>query len=104
MESSLPNSIEVAPPLFVPEGEDRFGSFKTLGISKIAVKVSKVESPDFCMAEITLEEKGGPAKHLHYDQDEWFYVLEGDFLIEAGSQQFHMKPGDSLFVRGGRPH
>ncbi len=104
MNSSLPTPAEKTPALLVAGGEDRFGIFKTLGISKIAVKVSKKESSDLFMVEITLQQKGGPAKHLHYAQDEWFYVIEGDFLIEAGAQRFRMKPGDSLFVERKVPH
>ncbi len=104
MNNSFLSPLEKTPALLVPGGEDRFGKFKTLGISTIAVKVSREESVDLLMVEITLEQKGGPAKHLHYAQDEWFYVIEGDFLIEAGDQRFRMKPGDSLFVKRKVPH
>ena len=92
------------PSLLVPVGEDRFGEFKVLGISSIAVKVSSSESSDVFMVEITLQQKGGPAKHLHFDQDEWFYALEGDLLIEAGDERFLLKPGDALFVKRTTPH
>ncbi len=104
MNGSLPTPAEKTPTLLIPAGEDRFGKFKTLGISTIAVKVSRAESSDLFMCEISLEHQGGPAKHLHYLQDEWFYVVEGDFLIEAGDQRFRMKPGDSLFVERRVPH
>jgi mannose-6-phosphate isomerase-like protein (cupin superfamily) len=104
MNSSVPTPAQNTPTLLIPAGEDRFGKFKTLGISLIAVKVSREESSDLFMVEITLDRKGGPAKHLHYSQDEWFYVVEGDFLIEAGDQRLRMKPGDSLFVRRKTPH
>ena len=36
------------------------------------------------MLENTFHAKGGPARHLHYDQDEWFYAVEGEFIIEVG--------------------
>lgn len=73
MNSPLLSSTDKASPLLVPVREDRNGQFKVLGISSIAVKVSKQESSDVFAVEITLQQKGGPAKHLHYDQDEWFY-------------------------------
>ncbi len=104
MDSTFSALTEKPALVLVPAAEDRFNHFKTLGISTIAVKVSKEESTDLFMVEITLERKGGPAKHLHYSQDEWFYVVEGDFLIEAGDQRLLMKPGDSLFVRRQTPH
>jgi len=104
MDSSLPTQAEKITPLFVPVGEDRFGAFRILGISSIAFKVSKQESSDVLAVEITLQQKGGPEKHLHYFQDEWFYALEGDLLIEAGDERYRMKPGDSLWVRRIVPH
>ncbi len=104
MNSTLPPLTEKTAPLFIPAGEDRFGQFKTLGISQIAFKVSRQESLDLLMLEITLQQKGGPAKHVHHQQDEWFYLIEGDLLLEAGDQRFRLKPGDSLFVKRDIPH
>lgn len=103
------NSPSLAPPekarsLFVPAGEDRFGQFKALGNNSIAVKVSKRESSELFAVEVTLQHKGGPAKHLHYDQDEWFYALEGDLLLEVGDERFRMKPGDAVFAPRMVPH
>ena len=46
----------------------------------------------------------GPPRHLHYDQDEWFYVVEGEFVIEVGQERFDMKPGDSLLAPRQAPH
>ena len=37
--------------------------------------------------------KGGPPRHL---QDEWFYVIEGEYLVEVGTQLHHLKAGDSV--------
>jgi quercetin dioxygenase-like cupin family protein len=91
-------------PLFVPAGEDRFGYFKTLGISSVAFKVTSQESKDLFVVEITLDKKGGPARHVHLFQDEWFYVLEGKFLLEVGEERFHLKPGDSAFGPKNVPH
>ena len=90
--------------LMVPAGEDQFGAFKTLGISQVAFKVSSRESKDIFMVEITLRKRGGPAKHLHYNQDEWWYIVESEFIIEAGDKRFHLKPGDSLWVPRKIPH
>jgi quercetin 2,3-dioxygenase len=54
--------------------------------------------------ENTFSEKGGPAKHLHYDQDEWFYVIKGEFLFEVGPEKFRLHPGDSLLAPRKVPH
>ena len=38
------------------------------------------------------------ARHLHYGQEEWFYILEGAFLFEVGAERFHLQPGESLLA------
>lgn len=48
--------------------------------------------------------KGGPPRHMHHDQDEWFYVLDGDFVMEVGDERHHLKRGDSLFAPRKIPH
>ena len=48
--------------------------------------------------------KGGPALHYHYNQDEWWYVLEGEFLIKVGDKVYEAKTGDSVFDSRGVPH
>jgi quercetin 2,3-dioxygenase len=48
--------------------------------------------------ENTFERMGGPARHSHHSQDEWFYALEGDFVIEVGTQRYNLGPGDSILA------
>jgi quercetin dioxygenase-like cupin family protein len=48
--------------------------------------------------------RGGPRRHLHYNQDEWFYVVEGDYLLEIGDERFRLGAGDSAFSPRGVPH
>jgi mannose-6-phosphate isomerase-like protein (cupin superfamily) len=85
-------------------GEDRFGESRGLGISAIDFKVVPQDSTGLLVLENTFHHKGGPARHLHYDQDEWFYALEGEFLFEVGPDRFRLKPGDSLFAPRRVPH
>ena len=85
-------------PLLIPAGEDRFGQHRGLGISSISFKVTPQDSQGTLIIENTFREKGGPARHLHYDQDEWFYALEGEFIFEVGQEHFKLKPGDSLLA------
>ncbi|MBI5030159.1 MAG: cupin domain-containing protein [Chloroflexi bacterium] len=35
---------------------------------------------------------------MHYEQDEWFYLIEGEFVFEVGEAKFRLKPGDSLLA------
>jgi quercetin dioxygenase-like cupin family protein len=91
-------------PLLVAAGADRFGEQRPLGISEITFKVVPRDSSDLLILENTFHARGGPARHLHYDQDEWFYALEGEFLIEVGQERFNLHPGDSLLAPRQVPH
>jgi len=46
----------------------------------------------------------GPGRHIHPDQDETFFFLEGSFDVEIGGTLHHMKPGDVGFVPRGTVH
>ncbi len=88
----------------VAAGADRFGEQRSLGISTLAFKVTPPNPGDLFVLENTFRQKGGPARHLHYDQEEWFYILEGEFLFEVGADRFQLHPGDSLLAPRQVPH
>ena len=84
--------------LRVAANEDQFGEHRGLGVSQITFKITPKDSNGIFIIENTFHQKGGPAKHLHYNQDEWFYALKGEFLLEVGNEQFRMMPGDSILA------
>ena len=92
------------PTHWVAAGEDRFGEHRGLGISVIDFKVVPQHSDGLLIIENTFHAQGGPARHLHYDQDEWFYVLESEFMIEIGDERTILQPGDSLLAPRKIPH
>lgn len=96
MTDTVPPSAGVPPTLLVAAGEDQFGEHRGLGVSTIAFKVVPNDDSGLFIIENTFHTKGGSAQHLHYDQDEWFYAVEGDFLIEVGQEQMRLRPDDSL--------
>ncbi len=46
----------------------------------------------------------GPPRHIHHDQDETFFFLEGEFDVEVDGQLYHMAPGDVAFIPRGATH
>jgi mannose-6-phosphate isomerase-like protein (cupin superfamily) len=56
------------------------------------------------VVELTHHEKGGPARHYHYEQEEWFYAAEGEYIIEIGHERFQLHKGDSAFSPRKVPH
>lgn len=88
----------------VAAGADRFGEHRGLGVSVIAFKVTPQDSSGLLILENTFHAKAGPARHLHYEQDEWFYAVEGEFIVEIGQERFRLLPGDSLLAPRRVPH
>ncbi len=105
MDNSLePQNSNHLPTLLVAAGEDRFRQHRGLGVSAISFKVTPQDSNGILIIENTFHEKGGPARHLHHNQDEWFYAVEGEFIFEIGQEKFRLKPGDSLLAPRKVPH
>ncbi len=65
---------------------------------------SKDTEGDLCIYNTRRQEKGGPAFHLHHSQDEWFYVIKGEFIVKVGDEKFSLKDGDSAFAPRKTPH
>jgi mannose-6-phosphate isomerase-like protein (cupin superfamily) len=60
----------------VAAGQDRFNKSQSIGASSTTFKVA---TPDTAGALFAMEQAntkpGGPPRHLHHDQDEFWYVL-----------------------------
>jgi mannose-6-phosphate isomerase-like protein (cupin superfamily) len=85
----------------VRAGTDRFRGNKreVFGSRIIDTKVSALDTDGgLCVTEIIDVQKGGPARHLHHEQDEWFYVLEGRYVIEVGEERYELGSGDSVLA------
>ena len=104
MNTALPNQVTNPPVRRVTAGTDRFGEERSLGVSTIDFKVTPQDGTDLLIIENTFHTKGGPARHLHYDQHEWFYVLEGQFIVEVGEERFRLDAGDALLAPRQIPH
>jgi mannose-6-phosphate isomerase-like protein (cupin superfamily) len=84
---------------------DRLGENLGVGIARVFFKVSTEDSHgSLLVVEMTHHTKGGPARHLHYEQDEWFYVVEGEYIFEIDGERLRLKPGDSVFGPRKVPH
>lgn len=46
----------------------------------------------------------GPARHIHHQQDETFFFLEGEFVVEVAGELLHVHPGDVAFIPKGTIH
>ena len=46
----------------------------------------------------SLSQGKGTPLHVHFSQDEIFYVLEGEYYFMLGNKQYHLSAGDSIFL------
>lgn len=92
--------------LRVAAGKDRFD--KPISLFEgdtFHTKVSTKDTDgDVYVFESTRVKEGGPSFHLHFDQDEFWYVLKGEFLFKVGEETFTAKAGDTVFGPRRVPH
>jgi len=89
----------------VASGADRFKQVRNVGPNALSFKVSTQDTGGrLFILEATNASKGGPPRHLHYEQEEWFHVLEGEYLFEVGAERTRLKAGDSLLAPRMVPH
>jgi quercetin dioxygenase-like cupin family protein len=103
MDDHTQSSEDSVRAIRVLAGEDRFGAYRGLGVSAVQFKLIVPDGSLFVI-ENTFHAKGGPARHLHHAQDEWFYALEGTFVLEVGAARYTLNPGDSVLAPRGVPH
>jgi mannose-6-phosphate isomerase-like protein (cupin superfamily) len=90
----------------VNAGKDRFD--KPISLFEgdtFSTKVASTDTDgDLYVFESSRLKEGGPSFHLHYEQDEYWYILQGEFLFKVGEETFTAKAGDSVFGPRGVPH
>jgi len=92
--------------VYVPTGGDRFGQDRRVfGALPVTVKVSSQDTGGaLLVVEQNNSQKGGPPRHIHHDQDEWFYAVHGEYVVEIGGEIYPLHPGDSVLAPRGVPH
>lgn len=87
----------------VSAGEARFGkhyTMKGVTLNTLDIKISSLDTDsDLAVFEQTgLTPKGGPPLHIHPFQDEWFYVVDGEYLFQVGDERYQLQKGDTIFL------
>lgn len=96
------SSEELFEGLLLAAGEDRFDDRVNLQGAQVDCKLSAEDTDGaVCVLEIT---SGWPPRHLHHEQDEWVYVIEGEMVFEVGEKRFRASAGESVFLPRQVPH
>jgi quercetin 2,3-dioxygenase len=103
-EHIISNSLSIG--FVVRAGESRLGENTLLnGKNRNDIKVSaKDTGSELSIFEYYGKEKGGPPLHLHFQQDEVFYVAEGGYIFQCADEKFQLGKGDMIFLPREIPH
>jgi mannose-6-phosphate isomerase-like protein (cupin superfamily) len=85
------------------ELEAEGGEHLRFGEVEVVVKASA----DTTGGAFTIFEENKPVDtrlHVHDNEDELFYVLEGEHIFQVGDQEFQTGPGGLVFAPRGVPH
>lgn len=102
------NSLQAAASLtaaLVAAKRDRYAKDRPVPMHSSVFKVSTQGSPNaLFVMEHNNHKKSGPPRHLHHNQDEWFYVIEGEYLVEVGSERHRLTSGNAILGPREVPH
>ena len=87
----------------IKSGDARYGkhyTMKGVTLNNLDVKISTNDTDgDLAVFEQTgYTPKGGPPLHIHPFQDEWFFVVEGEYLFQVGEDKYILRVGDTIFL------
>ena len=87
----------------VNSGEARYGihyRMKGVTLNVLDIKISSKDTDgDLAVFEQSgFTPQGGPPLHIHLYQDEFFYIVEGEYLFQVANEKYHMKSGDTIFL------
>jgi quercetin dioxygenase-like cupin family protein len=90
----------------VENGKSRFGDvIKFLGVHPNDLKISSKDTGgQLSVFEYTGLAKVGPMLHVHFEQDEIFTIVEGEYRFVVGDETKELKAGDTIFLPRNIPH
>jgi quercetin dioxygenase-like cupin family protein len=82
------------------EGE----AFWLLGMLEV-VKIAGADTDgEYGLLEVTVRAGEGSPWHVHPDEDEWFYVLDGEFTVWVGDTRLSLPAGSFAYGPKAVPH
>jgi quercetin dioxygenase-like cupin family protein len=85
-------------------GDGEGEAYWLLGMLEV-VKISGADTGGaYGMIDVTVRKGEGSPWHVHHEEDEWFYVLEGEFTFWVGDERMSLPAGAFAFGPKGVPH
>jgi quercetin dioxygenase-like cupin family protein len=90
-------------PYRVPSGEGVADVWWMTG--RLTVKASGAETGDAFAQFLTDDPRGtAPPLHVHHNEDETFYILDGEVTVLVGDERIDLRTGDYCFAPRGIRH
>lgn len=84
-----------------PPGDNRVAFSSAVQAKGTPCKVTSEDSAGACtIFEMNALPRSGPFLHVHHREDEWYYILSGEFLFRAGGEEHSLLPGASICCHG----
>ncbi len=85
-------------------GPDEGEAYWLLGMLEIVKISGATTNGEYGLVEVTVRAGEGSPWHVHPDEDEWFYVLAGEFTVYVGDERLSLPAGSFAFGPKGVPH
>jgi quercetin dioxygenase-like cupin family protein len=87
----------------VKSGESRTGKHLkmkgvTLNVLDLKISAEDTNGSLSVFEQTGFTPKGGPPLHIHPYQDEYFFVLEGEYQFQVDQDIYHLSAGDTIFL------
>ena len=103
--NAIPQSQTVRDAFSVKVGDTRIGRKLHVGSEEFSVKISSRDTNRaFAVLAGLVAPNGGPPLHRHLYQDEWFYIVDGQFLFESDGKNIYAGTGDTVLLPHGSSH
>jgi len=98
-----PDTVTAAKPYRLASGEGLADVWWKNG--RITVKVGPDDTGNAFSQFVVDDPRGsGPPLHVHHNEDETFYILEGQVTMFVGDERLDLEAGDYCFGARGIPH
>jgi len=84
--------------------ESREASVYYMGSLLTFLAESKDTGGAFSLFELLMKPGNEPPPHIHHNEDELYYVLEGNASVFIGDEEFQVVPGDCIFLPRAKAH
>ena len=95
----ISDAARATKPAVAKSGESRFAYANPHQAALSPCKLTSDDSAGMLSTfELIVPSRSGPVRHVHHREDEWIYVIAGQFRFEVGDDKLDLAPGGSVWM------